>query len=234
MANISPFLGFPCGLAGKESACNVEDLRLIPGLGRSPGEGKGYPLHYSGLENSTVESSRESDTTEPISLSPFLPGCILEESHSQAGKNRHFLFHTLYHHPPSSDDLPAVSIDLACLHPWYTARQTQPITDMFPRSMRTDPLLRELARTPEDRLLRDFPGCPVMKNLPLNAEDMGSSPGTGTRIPHAAGQLSLPTMTKDASVKIPHAPSKTGRSQREISILKDRLLIKRTLDSFQG
>ena len=38
------FLGFPGGSAGKESACNVGDLGLIPGLGRSPGEGKGYPL----------------------------------------------------------------------------------------------------------------------------------------------------------------------------------------------
>ena len=37
---------------GKESACNAGNLGLIPGLGRSPGEGKGYPLHYSGLENS--------------------------------------------------------------------------------------------------------------------------------------------------------------------------------------
>jgi len=46
------FLGFPCGLAGRESACNAGDLGLIPGLGRSPGEGKGYPLQYSGLENS--------------------------------------------------------------------------------------------------------------------------------------------------------------------------------------
>ena len=45
-------LGFPCGSAGKESACNVGDLGSIPELGRSPGEGKGYPLHYSGLENS--------------------------------------------------------------------------------------------------------------------------------------------------------------------------------------
>ena len=41
-----------CGSAGKESACNEDDLGLIPGLGRSPGEGKGYPLQYSGLENS--------------------------------------------------------------------------------------------------------------------------------------------------------------------------------------
>ena len=46
------FLGFPCDSAGKESACNVVDLGSIPGLGRSPGEGKGYPLQYSGLENS--------------------------------------------------------------------------------------------------------------------------------------------------------------------------------------
>ena len=42
---------FPGSSAGKESACNTEDLRSIPGLGRSPGEGKGYPLQYSGLEN---------------------------------------------------------------------------------------------------------------------------------------------------------------------------------------
>ena len=48
----SVFLGFPYGSAGKESACNVGDLGSIPGLGRSPGEGKGYPLQYSGLENS--------------------------------------------------------------------------------------------------------------------------------------------------------------------------------------
>ena len=42
----------PCGSAGKESSCNTRDLGSIPGLGRSPGEGKGYPLQYSGLENS--------------------------------------------------------------------------------------------------------------------------------------------------------------------------------------
>ena len=46
------FLGFPGGSAGKESACNVGDLGLIPGLGRSLGEGNGYPLQFSGLENS--------------------------------------------------------------------------------------------------------------------------------------------------------------------------------------
>ena len=46
--------GFPCGSAGKETACSAGDLGLIPELGRSPGEGKGYPLQYSGLENSIV------------------------------------------------------------------------------------------------------------------------------------------------------------------------------------
>ena len=44
--------GFPGDSAGKESTCNVGDLGLSPGLGRCPGEGKGYPLQYSGLENS--------------------------------------------------------------------------------------------------------------------------------------------------------------------------------------
>ena len=45
-------MGFPGGSAGKESACKAGDLGSIPGLGRSPGQGKGYPLQYSGLENS--------------------------------------------------------------------------------------------------------------------------------------------------------------------------------------
>ena len=44
-------LGFSGGLEGKESACKAGDLDLIPGLGRSPGEGNGYPLQYSCLEN---------------------------------------------------------------------------------------------------------------------------------------------------------------------------------------
>ena len=48
--NLFSIIDFPCGSADK--ACNVEDLGSIPGLGRSPGEGKGYPFQYSGLENS--------------------------------------------------------------------------------------------------------------------------------------------------------------------------------------
>ena len=62
---------------GKESACNAGNPSSIPGLGRSAGEGKGYPLQYSGLENSTdciVHGVRkELDTTEQLSLSLFNP-----------------------------------------------------------------------------------------------------------------------------------------------------------------
>ena len=64
-------LGFPGGSDGKESACNVVDLGSIPGLGRSPGKGKGYLLHpvcwpreFHGL----VHGVAESDTTEQLSL----------------------------------------------------------------------------------------------------------------------------------------------------------------------
>ena len=46
------YKGFPCGSAGKESACHVGDLGSISGLESSPGEGKGYPPQYSDLENS--------------------------------------------------------------------------------------------------------------------------------------------------------------------------------------
>ena len=62
--------GFPDGSVGKESACKVGDMGLIPGLGRSPGEGNSYLLQYSGLENSmdrgawgaTVHGVTESQT----------------------------------------------------------------------------------------------------------------------------------------------------------------------------
>ena len=63
---------FHGGSAGKESTCNAGDLGSIPGLGRSPGEGKGYPHQYSGLENSmdciVHGGHKESDMTEWLSL----------------------------------------------------------------------------------------------------------------------------------------------------------------------
>ena len=63
-------LGFPCGSAGKESACTAGDLGSIPGLERSPGEGKGYPLPYSGLENS-MDCIVHGDTKSQTQLSDF-------------------------------------------------------------------------------------------------------------------------------------------------------------------
>ena len=54
-------MGFPGSSVGKESACSVGDLGLIPGLGTSPGEGNGYPLQYSGLKN-TIHGVAKSRT----------------------------------------------------------------------------------------------------------------------------------------------------------------------------
>ena len=65
------YKGFPRSSVGKKSACNAGNPGLIAGLGRSAGEGKGYPLQYSGLENSTdcvAWGRKESDTTERLSL----------------------------------------------------------------------------------------------------------------------------------------------------------------------
>ena len=58
---------------GKESACNEGDLGSNPGLGRSLGEGKGYPLQFSGLENGLYSpwGHKELETTEQLSLSLF-------------------------------------------------------------------------------------------------------------------------------------------------------------------
>ena len=78
-------LGFLCGSAGEESTCNAGDRGLIPGLGRSLGEGEGYPLQYSGLEKSKdclVHGATKSRTQ----LSDFhfhfmlIPGVVAQES----------------------------------------------------------------------------------------------------------------------------------------------------------
>ena len=70
------FLGFLCGSSGKESTCNAGDLGLIPGLGRSLGEGKGYPPQYSGLENS-MNSIVHGVTKSRTRLSDFHFHCML-------------------------------------------------------------------------------------------------------------------------------------------------------------
>ena len=73
--------GFPGDSEGKEFTCNSGGMGLIPGLGRSPGEGKGYPLQYHGLDNSmdrgvcSLYGMIESDTTERLSLSKSTNVC---------------------------------------------------------------------------------------------------------------------------------------------------------------
>ena len=60
------FLGFPGSSDGKESARNAGDLGSIPGLGRSPGEGNGYPLQYFGLENSMDRGAGQATVHEIV------------------------------------------------------------------------------------------------------------------------------------------------------------------------
>ena len=60
------YMGFPGDSDSKESACNAGDSGWILRSGRSPGEGNGYPLQYSCLENSSPWDGKESDTTEQL------------------------------------------------------------------------------------------------------------------------------------------------------------------------
>ena len=81
-----------CGSTGKESGCSVGDLSSIPGLGRSPGEGKGYPLQYSSLENFmdciVHGGPKESNTTERFSLSLFIKKKWHQENFCKAGDRK--------------------------------------------------------------------------------------------------------------------------------------------------
>ena len=80
LVRTSDYQGFPGGSGGKESACNAGDPGSIPGSGRSPGEGKGYPLLYSCLENLTAREAWWApvhgvwkswiNTTEPLTINP--------------------------------------------------------------------------------------------------------------------------------------------------------------------
>ena len=81
----------PWTIADKESACNVGDLGSIPGLGRSNGEGKSYPLQYSGLENS-MDSVVRGITKNQTRLSDFLFQRVYRQSVSTVS-SQHFKQH---------------------------------------------------------------------------------------------------------------------------------------------
>ena len=79
-------MGFPDSSVGKESACNAGDSGSIPGSGRSPGEGKGYPLQYSNLENS-MDCIVPGVTKSWTGLSDFHFHCVsVESNHLLAGR----------------------------------------------------------------------------------------------------------------------------------------------------
>ena len=75
--------GFPGGSDCKESACNAGDLGLIPGSGISPGEGNGYPLQYSCLENS-LDKGVWRDTVHGVAKSRTR---LSDSAHAQTGQH---------------------------------------------------------------------------------------------------------------------------------------------------
>ena len=92
--SIQPACGFPCGSGGKDSACNAGDLGSIPGLGRSPGERKGYPLRYSGLENS-MDCIVHGVTKSWTQLSNFHLNTLMfgfNDNTTEAHYSEHFLY----------------------------------------------------------------------------------------------------------------------------------------------
>ena len=90
-------MGFPDSSVDKESSCNAGDLGSIPGLGRSPGEGKGYPLKHSGLENSTdctvhgVAKNRIRLSDFHFGLCKILAAVLRASVHTALGCERHVL-----------------------------------------------------------------------------------------------------------------------------------------------
>ena len=97
-------MGFPHGSVGKEFTCNAGDLGSIPGLGRSPGKGKGYPLQYSSLENSMgcIVHGVAKSWTQQLSLSSF--------QKLQIGKNTHTYVYIVLSNRIFQDDGSVLSV----------------------------------------------------------------------------------------------------------------------------
>ena len=117
---------FPGSSADKESACNAEDLDSIPGLGRSPGEGNGYPLQYSGLENS-MDCVVHGVTKSQTRLSDFhFTHRVFQNMHQIMQKEKNVAEDKMigWHHRFNGHELRQTSRDgegqggLACCRPW--------------------------------------------------------------------------------------------------------------------
>ena len=88
-------MGFPVSSTGKESTCNSGDLGSIPGLRRSPGEGKGYPLQYSGVENS-MDCIVYGVTKSQTRLSNFYLHTLMLSETGQIEKDKYCMFSLIY------------------------------------------------------------------------------------------------------------------------------------------
>ena len=154
---VSQKLGyFPCGSAGKESACNVGDLGSIPGLGRCPGEGKSYPLQYIGLENSM--------------------DCIISGSQRVGHRLSDF-------HPSLITNLICIpeiyiQIYIQVYIQWIHESILSSMSQMLPFKA-SSLIWWRIIIAPAYMLYvyRGLPGGSVVKNLPANAGDVGSIPG---------------------------------------------------------
>ena len=176
------FLGFPGGSAGKESACNAGDLGSIPGLGRSPGEWKGYPLQYSGLENSMdciVHGVAKSQTQ----LSDFHPTsrwvCL---KHNRAAS-------------PSASTFGIKSIPSS---PAYSPSPLSPALSLakLPFSHPSLPLWGTLIKTQ----VQGLPWWLSSKESSCQCRGHRFNPRSGT-IPHAKGQLSPCVTATEATLQ---------------------------------
>ena len=125
-----PTQGFPCGSASKESACNAGNLGSIPGLGKSPGEGKDYSLQYSGMENSM-----------------YCMDCLVQGVAKIGTRLSNFHFTSLPTRArpsfPHSQSLPSGSLHSTCLLSSSTRWQTEEIRTTIPSVSRTNITITE-------------------------------------------------------------------------------------------
>ena len=139
-------MGFPCGSAGKDSTVNAGDLGSVPRLGRSPGEGKGYPLQSSGLENSMdciVHAAWSGGTqchlgTPDLFGRRILGGLLMLLSFRDQFQNLRSMSQWTgipYSHSRDQEMTPEIPLQIDCLH----AHASQAPTAGSPHSLQRGP-----------------------------------------------------------------------------------------------
>ena len=164
--NCPSYMDFPCDSAGEESTCNAGDLGSIPALGRSPGEGKGYPLQYSGLENSMdciVHGVAKSQTR----LSEKYSICKKQQSHQQViwGQNsapQNQVYHDVMELPwRSSTKKPASNAGDTGSVPGWQTKIPRAAGQLSPRAATPEPTCFSICtpRTGEAHVLQQRPSA---------------------------------------------------------------------------